>query len=91
MVHVVAENTSAAYHEEDNSIRTDNIPRYYQMRLKTKDALTQYVTFEKLIQDPVGNLTVIYEEMNRIMRSVSTSSIIQGSKRSMQKNGLKMH
>ena len=48
MVHVVAENTSAAYHEEDNSIRTDNIPRYYQMRLKTKDALTQYVTFEKL-------------------------------------------
>ncbi|MFR2042797.1 MAG: hypothetical protein ACLS4A_07725 [Oscillospiraceae bacterium] len=25
MVHVVAENTSAAYHEEDNSIRTDNI------------------------------------------------------------------
>lgn len=63
MVHVVAENTSAAYHEEDNSIRTDNIPRYYQMRLKTKDALTQYVTFEKLIQDPVGNLTVIYEEM----------------------------
>ena len=63
LVHVVAENTSAAYHEEDNSIRTDNIPKYYQMRLKTKDALTQYVTFEKLIQDPVGNLTFIYEEM----------------------------
>lgn len=63
LVYVVAENTSAAYYAEDNAIRTDNIPRYYQMRLKTKDALTQYITFEKLIENPVGNLTFIYEEM----------------------------
>ena len=63
LVYVVTENTSATYYSEDNSIRTDNVPRYYQMRLKTKDALTKYITFEKLIQDPVGNLNFIYNEM----------------------------
>lgn len=62
-VYVVAENTSAAYHPENNSICTDNIPRYYQFRLKTKDELTSYIEFEKLIKDPVGNLTHIYREM----------------------------
>lgn len=63
LVYVVAENTSASYHPNDNSIRTDNIPRYYQMRLKTKDELTEYVQFKNLIQDPVGNLTFLYQKM----------------------------
>ena len=63
LVYVVAENTSASYFPEDNAIRTDNIPRYYQKRLKTKDGLSDYVKFEKLIQDPVGNLNCIYREM----------------------------
>jgi hypothetical protein len=63
LVYAVSENTSAAYHPEDNSIRTDNIPRYDQLRLKTKDGLSQYVTFEKLIQDPIGNLTFVYGQM----------------------------
>lgn len=62
-IYAVAENTSAAYFQEDNSIRTDNIPRYYQLRLKTKDDLSKYVEFAKLIEDPVGNLTHIYREM----------------------------
>ncbi len=62
-VYVVAENTSAAYFKESNSICTDNIPRYYQLRLKTKDELKQYVEFEKLINDPIGNLTHIYRMM----------------------------
>ena len=62
-IYAVAENTSAAYFQEDNSIRTDNIPRYYQLRLKTKDGLSKYVEFAKLIEDPVGNLTHIYREM----------------------------
>ena len=62
-IYAVAENTSAAYFPEDNSIRTDNIPRYYQLRLKTKDDLSKYVEFAKLIEDPVGNLTYIYREM----------------------------
>ena len=62
-VYAVAENTSAAYDKETNSIQTDNIPQYYQLRLKTKDELTEYVEFEKLIEDPVGNLTYIYSQM----------------------------
>lgn len=62
-IYAVAENTSAAYFQEDNSIRTNNIPRYYQLRMKTKDDLSKYVEFAKLIEDPVGNLTHIYREM----------------------------
>lgn len=62
-VFAIAENTSATFSQDNNSICTDNIPRYYQMRLVTKDALTQYVEFEKLINDPVGNLTHVYHEM----------------------------
>lgn len=62
-MYAVAENTSAAYFHNDNSIRTDNIPRYYLLRLKTKDNLSKYVEFAKLIEDPVGNLTHIYQEM----------------------------
>ena len=64
-VYVVSENTSAEYFSSDNSIRTDNVPKYYQYRLKTKDALSEYVTFEKLIQDPVGNLSFIHKEMQK--------------------------
>ena len=63
LVYVVAENTSASFIPEKNTIQTDNIPKYYQMRLKTKDNFNQYVIFEKLIQDPIGNLTLIYNAM----------------------------
>lgn len=62
-VFAIAENTSAFYNEDTNTISTDNIPKYYQMRLKTKDDFNQYVTFEKLIEDPIGNLTYIYDAM----------------------------
>lgn len=62
-IYAVAENTSAAYFPEDNSIRTNNVPQYYQLRLKTKDDLSKYVEFAKLIEDPIGNLTYIYREM----------------------------
>lgn len=63
LVYVVAENTSASYDSDQNVIVTDNIPKYYQMRLKTKDDFNRYVTFERLIADPVGNLTSIYNAM----------------------------
>lgn len=62
-VYVVAENTSAFYDKDINSIVTDNIPKYYQKRLKTKDNFNQYVTFDKLIGDPVGNLTFVFNQM----------------------------
>ena len=62
-VYAVAENTSARYIAEDNIICTDNIPQYYQYRLKTNDVYNNYVTFENLIADPVGNLSFIYKAM----------------------------
>lgn len=62
-VFAIAENTSAFYDKEKNMIITDNIPKYYQMRLKTKDDFNQYVTFEELIRDPIANLTHIFEAM----------------------------
>ncbi len=62
-VYVVAENTSAAFLPEKNAICTDNIPKYYQMRLKTKDNFNQYVTFKRLIENPIENLTFIYNAM----------------------------
>ncbi len=63
LVYVVAENTSASYDADNNMIYTDNIPKYYQMRLKTKDNLNQYITFDNLILDPIGMLRTILREM----------------------------
>lgn len=63
LVYAVTENTAAVFDEKENTIYTDNIPKYYQMRLKTKDYYNQYVTFDKLITDPIGNLLVIYKAM----------------------------
>lgn len=63
LVYAVTENTSAFFNEKENAIYTDNIPKYYQMRLKTKDSYSQYATFDKLISDPVTNLLFIYNAM----------------------------
>lgn len=67
-IYAVTENTSARYILDSTGriceIQTDNIPKYYQKRLITKDDLKEYVTFEKLISDPVSNLKLILERMN---------------------------
>lgn len=62
-IYAIAENTSARYVPENNMICTDNIPKYYQMRLKTKDDFNQYVTFDSLLKEPVENLMQIYAAM----------------------------
>lgn len=62
-IYSISENTSAKYIKENNEILTDNIPLYYQNRLKTKDQFNQYITFEKLIKDPVTNLKRIHSKM----------------------------
>ena len=62
-IFAVTENASAKYYMERNEIRTDNIPIYYQKRLVTKDDLKEYVTFAKLIQDPIVNLNYILLKM----------------------------
>lgn len=63
LVYAVTENTSSIFQKEQNTIMTDNIPKYYQKRLKTKDDYNKYVTFENLIVDPVGNLKKVLIEM----------------------------
>lgn len=62
-IYAVTENASAKYLMDRNEICTDNIPIYYQKRLVTKDDLKEYVTFEKLIQDPLINLRYILTRM----------------------------
>lgn len=62
-VYAVAENTSAKYNAKVNMIYTDNVPKYYQYRLKTKNDFNEYITFDNLLQDPVENLKSIYKAM----------------------------
>lgn len=62
-IYAVAENTSVKFDADSNTIETDNIPVYYQNRLITKDKYNNYITFQKLIDDPVGNLGIIHKEM----------------------------
>lgn len=62
-IYAVAENASARFIAENNEIRTDNIPIYYQNRLRTKDQFNPYISFERLIENPVSNLKIIHTEM----------------------------
>ena len=64
-IYAIAENTSAKFILEKNEIQTDNIPVYFQNRLRTKDQYNQYITFAKLIEDPVTNLRKIHAEMKK--------------------------
>jgi len=87
LIYAVSENTSAAYYPEKNSIITDNIPIYYQMRLKTKDEFNKYVTFEKLIDDPIVNLNIVnkglqvdYEKCRHEYETTSFKSSIAKAK-----------
>ena len=82
-IYAVAENTSVEYDSEENTIRTNNIPKYYQKRLKTKDAYNEFITFDALINDPISNLSKIhtamlqdYEKCALEYRSVSFQSEI---------------
>lgn len=64
-VYAVAENASAEYISANNEIKTDNIPLYYQYRLKTNDKFNAYITFENLINNPIENLRYIHEQMKK--------------------------
>ena len=66
-IYAVTENTAVKYvNRNDGSVealQTDNIPIYYQLRLKTKDGLNDYVQFDKLLDDPLTNLKYILGKM----------------------------
>ncbi len=62
-VFAVAENVSVTVNLETKTIETENVPLFIQYRLKTKNDFNDFVSFEKLIEDPVENLMHIYEAM----------------------------
>lgn len=64
-VYVVAENTSASFCKKTNAAYTDNVPKYIQYRLKTKNDFNEFITFEKLINNPIENLRHILESMEK--------------------------
>lgn len=64
-VYAVAENASAEYDEEKNEIKTENVPLYYQYRLKTKEDYKEYTSFENLISNPIKNLRYILADMRK--------------------------
>lgn len=64
-VYVVSENTSSSFDAKSNMVYTVNVPQYIQYRLKTKNNFNDYVSFEKLITDPISNLMYIHSAMLR--------------------------
>lgn len=62
-VFAISENASVSVDTNTRTIDTINVPLFTQYRLKTKDGFSEYVRFEKLIEEPVENLTYIYEAM----------------------------
>lgn len=83
-IYAVTENASAKYFMEKNEIRTENIPVYYQKRLVTKDDLKEYVTFEKLILDPLSNLRYILSRMKKDYEKCEDDFELKQSKLSHQ-------
>lgn len=61
----VGENTSSSYNTTNNTISTDNVPVFYQYRTKTNDSFNEYIEFQKLIEEPVANLEIIFENMQK--------------------------
>ncbi len=62
-VYAVAENVSVTVNMKTKTIETENVPLFKQFRLKTKNDFNEYVRFEKLIEDPIGNLMHIHKAM----------------------------
>lgn len=71
-VYVVAENTSVAFCKEKNEVYSLNVPKYIQHRLKTKNDFNEYITFENLIENPIGNLKYILESMEHDISNCET-------------------
>ena len=88
-VYVIAENTSAYLDKEKNAICTDNVPKYYQKRLVTRDTLAEFVTFDKLIADPVGSLEMILSEMQKDLQRCRSEFSCTSFKTDSARNGFR--
>lgn len=61
----IGENASSSFDQKKNMLSTVNVPVFYQYRTKTNDSFNQYIEFQKLIEDPVHNLEVIFDNMEK--------------------------
>lgn len=71
-VYAVSENTAVEFDCASNSIVTENVPRYYQYRLKTRSDYNEYISFKSLLSDPLGNLAFIASEMDKDFEKCET-------------------
>lgn len=62
-IYVIGENTSAEFDKTENKVSTRNVPVYSQYRVRTKDKFNEYITFDKLIKEPVKSLSYIYGKL----------------------------
>lgn len=65
LTYAISENTSVSYKKSLNTLSTNNVPKYYQYRLKTRHNLDSYSSFDALLLDPVSNLNYIAKEMDK--------------------------
>lgn len=65
LTYAISENTSVSYIQSKNTLSTNNVPMYFQYRLKTKHSLDSYSSFDALLLDPVCNLSLIAKEMGK--------------------------
>ena len=70
-IYAVSENTSVAYDQDTNSIYTVNVPKYKQYRLKTRQNLDDFSSFDALLLDPVKNLSSIALHMDNDYKKCS--------------------
>jgi len=73
----VGENTSVEYDEKENKLYTNNIPTFFQYRLKTKDRFNKYITFEELIKSPIYNLKYILAALEKDYEKVENEYKVQ--------------
>ena len=64
-VYAVAENSSSRFDATANMITTENVPIYRQKRLITNETYKDYCCFDKLIDDPISNLSYLLEKMRK--------------------------
>lgn len=59
-------NSAIDYNSSSSShIISTNFPTYYQFRVRTVEDYNKYISFDKLIEDPIYNLRIILENMKQ--------------------------
>ena len=73
-------NSCSVKQTDSSTLETDNVPEYFEHRIKTVDSLNSYVEFRKLIEDPSTNLLFIASQMEKRIESLYQDLEIAKSK-----------